>query len=124
MAEVILKYAANVYQAKIERFNSLDSELDARLEALEGLRDKMRDVWYDEKTDGYINAINISINKVKQASAAIKRLSREYEGIIAEQTRVSGAIDQVVGDVTAAAEKTIDVVGDVAKIAGTIAPLL
>ena len=113
---IVLKYSAAVYQAKISSFDSLDNELDAHLESLQSLRDRVGSFWQGEQTAQYMDAIAKAINKVRLASADIKKLSREYTEIINEQNRIGGAVDDVVGMVDKAVDRTIDVAGTAAKI--------
>ena len=113
---IILKYAASVYEAKISTFTSLDSQLDAHLDTLESMRDQVKDFWQGEQTAQYMEAISKAINKVKLASADIKKLSREYTEVINEQNRVAGAVDGAVDMVNNAVDKAVDVAGVAAKI--------
>lgn len=112
---VILKYTASVYQAKITSFESLNAQLMAHLETLEGLKNQIPGFWEGEQTGKFIEAISKAIVKVRQASDNVNGLRRVYQETMDEQTRMNTAVDDVVANVDKSIDRTIDVAGVAAK---------
>lgn len=112
---IILKYSASVYQAKLTKFESLNSQLNAHLETLESLKDQIPNFWAGEQTGKFIEAISKAITKVRTASDSVTDLSRVFQETMDEQTRMGVAVDDVVGQVNQSIDRTIDVASTAAK---------
>lgn len=112
---VILKYSASVYQAKITKFESLNSQLEAHLETLEGLKNQIPNFWEGEQTGRFIESISKAIVKVRKASDNVAGLRRIFQETVDEQTRMNTAIDDVVENVDKSIDRTIEVAGVAAK---------
>lgn len=120
MAEVILKYSASVYQAKLTKFDSLNDQLNAHLETLEGLRDRIQSYWKSDEATKYITSISRAIVRVKQASDNVAGLRRTYQETMDEMGRAGTAVDDIAGNI----DKTVDRAIDVAKVAVDVIPLI
>lgn len=115
MAEVILKYSASVYQAKITQFESLNSQLMQHLETLEGLKEQIPNFWESDHTGEFIQAISRAIAKVRSASDNVQNLQRIYQETVDEQSRLSEALDDTVSNINDTIDRQIDLAGTVAK---------
>ena len=118
MAEVVLKYTAAVYQAKINAFESLNAQLMTHLQTLENLKDQIPSFWEGEQTRKFIQGISNAIVKVRQASDNVNGLKREYQETIDELARSSTAVDDVVDNLNKTIEQGIDIASTVGKLGG------
>ena len=112
---IILKYTASVYQAKITTFESLNSQLLAHLDTLEGLKNQIPNFWEGDQTGKFIEAISKAIVKVRQASDNVNGLQRLYQETMDEQSRMNAAVDDVVERVDKSIDRTIDIAGVASK---------
>lgn len=115
MAEVILKYDAAVYQAKITSFESLNAQLNAHLETLESLKNQIPSFWEGENTGNFIQAISKAIVKVRKASDNVSDLRRMYQEIMDEKTRMSTAVNDTVENMNKTIDQVIDIAGTASK---------
>ena len=74
----ILNYSSNVYETKIERMESLASQLQTHLSTLEAQKNQIQEFWNDEKGIKYYDIITDNIIKVRDAIEEINKLKQMY----------------------------------------------
>ncbi len=112
MSEVILKYSASTYQAKINSLDSLVSRLSGHLSTLEGLKSQIPSFWDDADAAKYTQQISEQIIAVRHSMEETQNLKQLYQENMDQMSRASEAIDD-----------TLDTVSDAMKAAGVIGML-
>lgn len=113
--EVILKYSASVYQAKINSLESCISQLSTHLNTLEEYEKSLVSFWDTPQAEQFATSLAKQIIKVGNAMNHVTELKRLYQENIDRMSRQATAIEDTIGNLESAIDKTIEIVGTVGK---------
>lgn len=113
--EVVLKYSASVYQAKINSLEGCISQLTTHLNTLEGYEKGLTAFWDDPQAEHFAQVLAKQIIKVGNAMNQVTELKRLYQENVDRMTRQSTAIEDTVSNVESNIDRQIEIAGTVAK---------
>lgn len=113
--EVILKYSASVYQAKINSLDSCISQLTTHLGILEGYEKSLTSFWDDPQAAQFAEALAKQIIKVGNAMNQVTELKRLYQENVDRMSRGATAVEDTITNLESHIDRQIEIVGTVAE---------
>lgn len=113
--EIILKYSASAYQAKINSLDNCISQLTTHLNTLEEYEKSLTSFWDDPQAAQFAQALAKQIIKVGNAMNQVTELKRLYQENVDRMTRQSTAIEDATTNLEDTIDRTIEIAGTVAE---------
>lgn len=92
----IIKYTRSHYEKKISVMEEYAAQLDSHIQNLDGLKEKLKQIWDDEKGLAYYQEINKLIQSCRNANNRINRMRVIWIDARGEMSKTEALVSETV----------------------------
>lgn len=92
----IIKYTRSHYEKKISVLEEYAAQLDSHIQNLDGLKEKLKQIWDDEKGLAYYQEINKLIQSCRNANNRINRMRVIWIDASGEMSKTEALVSETV----------------------------